>query len=901
MLWADDSTAMLSWTAPGDDGDRGQAEEYDLRRHEGGAPEDWTLATPVPLPRPRPAGSEELARMSGLASDQIHFFAVRARDLSDNWSEFSNVVQANIGDPEPPAQVTDLHAADLAPHALTLEFTAPGDDGDRGRAVSYEFRSFSSNITEATWNEAHTWPDATSPQPAGSPETVRLVGLEPETTVHFAMRARDNSGKLSPISNDAVVTLPRDTVPPSAVQDLVVKAEGAFDVTLRWTAPGNDGAEGQAAAYRLRYGPEPISEETWETAVSITVALVPAVSGSPESLRVSELPGGATLWFAIRATDERGNFGPVSNPGSAMVTRLPRCWAIRPDGGGDAPTIQAAIDSSVDGDTVFVSPGTYYENITIEARDILLTSASGPSETTIDGSRSESAVVNIGAVSRAMVLEGFRLTGGCSTGGGGIVILSGSPVIRGNIIEKNDCTSLKWGGGMLCTTEPSDLEHAPLIEDNVFSDNHGRFGGAAMFGSGSATFRGNLVKRNSSDYDGGGLFIWLNLDHILVEDNTFIENDAGDHGGAIAAWNAGAGGGAATVDIVGNLMLRNRARGEDAHGLNGSGGAIHAGGRYGSIVRNTIVYNEGQPPCGGRGITLDGRHGVWLVQRNIIAFNKNGGLSCFSNPVLAKVRENLLYENGSEYGCGGGECGSSLEFTNWVGDPLFCDPANDDFHLAANSPALGGILPIGAFSEAGCDAKRAELIVPVAADAFVCSDDWANRNFGTSSNGYSPRAVGKQNAFTGFQIGRQYYRFNVPEGSPEVKKVYLRLKVKDNGAGFPYSTAVYGATDDWSESGITWNNQPGPNTAALDQLSASCCGTVYYYDVTAYAMDRIARSDRSLSFVQAGANESNVGGLRWWQREGDGHSVNGIVGEAPELWINPVAPLSSPLPGADRP
>ena len=60
---------------------------------------------------------------------------------------------------------------------------------------------------------------------------------------------------------------------------------------------------------------------------------------------------------------------------------------------GDQPTIQAGINVAVDGDTVLVAPGTYYENIEIYQKNDIHIIGSGVDVTTIDGDENGHVVV----------------------------------------------------------------------------------------------------------------------------------------------------------------------------------------------------------------------------------------------------------------------------------------------------------------------------------------------------------------------------------------------------------------------------------------------------------------------------------------------------------------------------
>jgi hypothetical protein len=112
------------------------------------------------------------------------------------------------GDNTSPIRVTNLAVVDAGDNTLTLEWTAPGDDGASGTATSYQIRMSDSPINAA--NFAAATPVLNPPTPVGGGNTQGFIVTGVDTTLetHFALRAVDDAGNTSQVSNDAAWTPP---------------------------------------------------------------------------------------------------------------------------------------------------------------------------------------------------------------------------------------------------------------------------------------------------------------------------------------------------------------------------------------------------------------------------------------------------------------------------------------------------------------------------------------------------------------------------------------------------------------------------------------------------------------------------------------------------------------------
>ncbi len=101
------TTMLLTWTAPGDDGNTGTATTYDIRYSTSTITAgNFSSATQVTgAPAPLVAGSNQSMTVGGLTANTTYYFAMKTADEVPNWSTISNVPSAtttnNTGNNKP--------------------------------------------------------------------------------------------------------------------------------------------------------------------------------------------------------------------------------------------------------------------------------------------------------------------------------------------------------------------------------------------------------------------------------------------------------------------------------------------------------------------------------------------------------------------------------------------------------------------------------------------------------------------------------------------------------------------------------------------------------------------------------------------------------------------------------
>ncbi|HET9252918.1 MAG TPA: hypothetical protein VFP58_12465 [Candidatus Eisenbacteria bacterium] len=185
-------------------------------------------------------------------------------------------------------------------HYITLEWTAPGDDGNVGQASQYEMRYSTTDPANATdtlswWNSATQVPGLPYPSYSGGTDQVTLQGLTANVTYYFVLRTRDEvPTNWSGFSNVAFGQ-PNTCIIPNQTPQSFTVVNDSDEALLTWS--GVPDASAQAL-------------EVWRgTGLTGALSRVASLPASDTTFR--DDPGYGTYRYQVRWVSGCGN-GPAS-------------------------------------------------------------------------------------------------------------------------------------------------------------------------------------------------------------------------------------------------------------------------------------------------------------------------------------------------------------------------------------------------------------------------------------------------------------------------------------------------------------------------------------------------------------------------------------------------------------
>jgi predicted outer membrane repeat protein len=333
----------------------------------------------------------------------------------------------------------------------------------------------------------------------------------------------------------------------------------------------------------------------------------------------------------------------------------------------DYPTIQQGIDAANPGDTVLVSDGLYYGQISFLGKKPLMVAShflvdgdtNHINNTIIDGSQftdidNASVVAFKSGEDTTSILCGFTIRGGRGTWdndnnnrcGGGIYISgSGAKIIHNKITENTvDDTQQgngqeAYGGGIGTSHEDADywivIEHNQIYNNTAVTKYDWSAGGG-IYDSYNARIANNVITENTSTsttdgWGSGGGFSHIDLD----------------------------GGAANTLIILNNKFHHNTAESISGYGVDGAASTVNT---HLIFTGNEITANIGITAVNGGGMggisVIDPAEDC-IVSGNIFRENlgtNDGGaiilenLSQVPNPNLVVISDNYFLNNQGTYG-----------------------------------------------------------------------------------------------------------------------------------------------------------------------------------------------------------------------------------------------------------
>jgi hypothetical protein len=375
-----------------------------------------------------------------------------------------------------------------------------------------------------------------------------------------------------------------------------------------------------------------------------------------------------------------------------------------------------------------------------------------------------------------LTISNSRFSGGSSAEGAGIKFHAGTGVVTNCVFENN---AASWQGGGLsayssamtitgCTfasNKCSTLTKGPAggvgggiechegslmtVTDCVFSGNNsGDRGGGVNIFSNDAVLEHCTFRNNTTAHDGAGFASYGST--IQLRRCTFLNNSAGTGAGAIDS-NQNRG-----ITVENCLVAGNHSEGNGGgFGMGNTSYATH------TISNCTIVGNSAP-----RGAGIYFLVGKLVVQNAILASNAGAAIYEDDTDQPVSVKNCLFHANEGLFVNDGGLNISEVDGAaglntllsgakdNLSADPLFVNPAGNNYHLTSLSPAI--------------DAGTADGAPAVALDG--------------QARPYDVPGVGSDGTGAGYDIGMDEFRDSDGDGMPDWWKTKYGLNPALNDA-----------------------------------------------------------------------------------------------------------------------
>lgn len=438
---------------------------------------------------------------------------------------------------------------------------------------------------------------------------------------------------------EVTTTNANDNTPPELPTDVVLEAAPRKS-KLSWTLSTSDNVD----YYEIYRG---LSAEP--TTLHFTTAAATDNFFDEDT----DLTIGETYFYRIKVVDTDGNSSDFSQDYSVTV---PATWVVSSENGSadgfgseqnPFSSIQAAVDISINEDTVLVYPGTYIENVLLDEKIVSITTpdpSNSAITTIIDGGGNGFPVLKIngndstfGGSTGTLTLSGFTLKNGLTVTPELSAGLSIHQTYQGDInislshliIEENSATNAAGGSYFYYTDQ---IE----ISDVIYRGNSGK----STLGAFNAQFSLDRGQFHNNDPDNTTFDFWHNSssNEYSIIKNTLIRNNS-----ASGAFNMMDG-------IIINSTIVDNGQSNIVRGK--------------SALVNTIISS---------GQFIESNQGFLEIHNSHI---EDGQVSITILPAF------LNYEN------------------NLEGDIFFADTNNSDYSLSEYSPSIGtGINAINLYNE----------------------------------------------------------------------------------------------------------------------------------------------------------------------------------------------------------